>query len=47
VRTAGVVLAWGVAAACAAEPVAPLRDDVRAFLARELGSHVAAIPTAP
>jgi hypothetical protein len=40
-----VVLAWGVAAACAAEPVAPLRDDVRAFLARELGSHVAAIPT--
>ena len=45
-RTAAVVLAaWGVAAAGAAEPVAPLRDDIRAFLERELGSHVAAIPT--
>ena len=46
VRTAAaVLLAWGAAAAVVAEPVAPLREDVRAFLARELASHVAAIPT--
>lgn len=45
-RTAAAVLvACSAAAAAGAEPVAPLRDDVRAFLARELGAHVAAIQT--
>jgi hypothetical protein len=44
-RAAAVLLAVSAAAAAGAEPVAPLRDDVRAFLARELAAHVAAIPT--
>lgn len=42
---AAVLAAWGTATAAGAEPVAALRDDVRAFLAREIASHVAAIPT--
>ena len=44
-RFAAVLAACGVTAFAGAEPVAPLRDDVRGFLRRELGSHVAAIPT--
>ncbi|MET0556251.1 MAG: hypothetical protein ABW221_24635 [Vicinamibacteria bacterium] len=44
-RAAAVLLACGAASAAGAAPVAPLRDDVRAFLAREIGSHVAAIST--
>jgi hypothetical protein len=45
VRTAAAVLvAWGAANAVRAESVAPLRHEVRAFLARELAAHVAAIP---
>jgi hypothetical protein len=42
---AAALVAWGVAVSGAAEPVAPLRDDVRGFLRRELAAHVAAIPT--
>ena len=46
VRTAAaVLLAWGAAAACGAEPVAVLRDDMRAFLERELASHLSEIAT--
>jgi hypothetical protein len=44
-RAAAVLLACSAAGAAGAEPVSPLRDDVRAFLARELAAHVAAIPT--
>ena len=40
---AAVLLAWGVAASCSAETATALRDEIRGFLRRELGSHVAAI----
>jgi hypothetical protein len=46
VRTAAAcLLALGAAAAAGAEPVKALQADVRAFLRREITSHVAAIPT--